>query len=512
MAMRTRGIQILLLSMMIFLCSSSCSSTFKRQPANESSAVAPSGLALDLEKMRADVMSRAVDSANCHSFFQSQLENLKEERLLEIPSDRAKAEASKIMNLTWQNRLQIHRELSRFTSCRTELRQLFFRLRSIEDLAADRYFGVSQSTGEMIGDFQNQPVPLIDNQFYSGYWGPSGGVETNPVDFRSGDLMVTRGVSFFSAALSNIPDHPSQLDHFVLIHRDDAGVLNTIESYAQTGGVSTFPMNYALKNENARIMLLRPKDAAVGARAAQIMIDAVSDGERNPNRRIGYDYKMDLENPKKMTCSAVTYWGYRRASGDQFEIPEERSSVSPKLKQIFTQTGIKMGPMLTAGDIELDTRFELVLEFRDLRLVQDGRIRDAVEQMIFKWMKEKKYRLWPTGSTIAIDALIYPLRPTRLWPLVKRVTGSPDFPPDMPKGFLKTLNQINDVSDILYKRLHDASEKSRRVTGWGLTMQQMYDELEAYRQEDLKKCDSRVGAYAHFHQRFGARPCSLPKR
>ncbi|CAN5511742.1 hypothetical protein BH10BDE1_BH10BDE1_13630 [soil metagenome] len=501
--------QIILVLLALALSPLACTSVDKKASAREPQSTP--GLLVDLLKLKTDIASNAVDAQNCHEYFQSQLQALQEERLQEIPFERAKHDSEKIMHATWQNRLAIHAGLSKYVSCRTELRQLFYRLRSIEDLAADRFYGEKQTTQNDLRDFQNQPIPLVDNDFYHGYLGSSGAVEKATVPFRSGDLMVTRGLSFFSAALSMIPDHPSQLDHFVLVHRDNTGKMQTIESYAQTGGVAAFPMDYALKNENARIMLLRPKDAALGAKAAQIMLDAVEEGERNPSKKIGYDFFMDLENPERMTCSAVTYWGFRRASNDEFKIPEEKSTVSPKLSQIFENTGIKQGPLLTAGDIELDTRFELLLEFRDPRLIQDGRIREVVEQSIFKWMKEYNYRLRPTLGTIAIDTLIYPLRPTKLWPVVRKVTGSPDFPLETPKGFIKTLKQLNDVSDVLYKRVYDATLKNREKTGWGLTQQQMLDVLDQYRVEDLKNCNSRGGGYAHFTSNFGAVPCSTKR-
>jgi hypothetical protein len=484
-----------------------CASMQKIEPAREPQS-AP-GLLSDLQRLHLDIESNAVDAQNCHPYFQGQLQTLREERIQEIPAERAKSESEKIMQTTWQSRLAIHKSLSKLVSCRTELRQLFFRLRSIEDLAADRFYGMKQTTQNELGEFQNQPIPLVDNEFYQGYLAPSGKVEKGPVAFRTGDLMVTRGLSFFSAAISMITEYPSPLDHFVLVHRDDqSGKLQTIESYAQTGGVAAFPMDYALKNENARIMLLRPKDAALGAKAAQLMLNAVDEGEKDPSKKIGYDYFMDLSNPKRMTCSAVTYWGLRRASGDTFEIPQEKSTVSPKLKQIFKNTGIKMGPMLTAGDIELDTRFELVLEFRDPRLIQDGRIREAVELSIFNWIKEKNYRLRATLGTLAIDTIIYPLRPTPLWPVVRSLTGSPDFPLDTPKGFVKTLKQLNDVSDVLYKRVYDATTKRRAETGWGLTQQQMLDVLEAYRVEDLANCEGTGRSYPQFTRAFGNTYCA----
>lgn len=462
----------------------------------------------DLEAMKSQIEINSVDAVNCHAFFKIKLAVLQEERLFEIPQSQAVTESEKIMRSTWQNRLAIHARLLKLASCRTELRQMFYRLRSIEDLAIDRQYLMKQTSAAEIVEFQDQPIPLVANEFYRGYLAASGLNERGPVVFQSGDLMVTRGPSNFSAILSSIQDYPNQLDHFVLINKSADGTLRTVESYAQTGGVAAFPMNQALKNENARIMLLRAKDQKVAAKASDIMLESVNEAAADPSKKIGYDFFMNLENPARMTCSAVTYWGLRKASNDKFVIPEERSTISPKLHQIFEQTGIKEGAMLTAGDIELDTRFELILEWRDPRLIQDSRIREVVAQTIFDWIKIKNYRLRPTFNTIAIDAIIYPLRPTSLWPFVMKVTGSPDFPLNTPKGFLKTLKQLNDIADVLYKRVRDAYEKQRAETGWGMTQQQMVTTLEGYRRKDLNACDSRGGGFPHFTGQFGAHPCS----
>lgn len=494
-----------LLLALLVLSTVRCTSVFKREPQSVPELLA------DLQKMKSDVESNAVDAQNCHVYFTTQLQTLQESRLSEIPKERAIADAEKVMLTTWQNRLAIHKRLEKLVSCRTELRQLFYRLRSIEDLAADRVFQAKQTTAAEIGEFQDQPIPLVDNDFFHGYLAPSGAIEKGPVPFQSGDLMVTRGPSNFSAILSSIQDYPNQLDHFVLINKDVKGKLRTIESYAQKGGVAAFDMDYALKNENARIMLLRAKDGATAAKASEIMLSAFNQGKTDASKKIGYDYFMDLENPKRMTCSAVTYWGFRRASNDKFVIPQEKSNISPKLAQIFDQTGIKKGPMLTASDIELDTRFDLVLEFRDPRLIQDSRIREVVAQTIFDWMKNKNFRLRATVATIAIDTLIYPLRRTSLWPKFQKLTGVADFPEDTPKGFIKTLRQLNDISDILYKRVYDAYAKSRAETGWGLTQAQMIEVLEEYRSQDLKSCNSRGGGFPHFSAQFGAFPCAIKR-
>lgn len=491
---------LILTTSLFIVILNSCSSHTVREP--QSITTIDTDLLSQLQTLDADLKIRQINSTNCHPYFQNALTSLQEDLLQKIPIQNADSMARQITELTWGIRLESHKQLSELTTCRTELRQLFFRLRSIEDMALDFVYRVPQLRATEIDDYQKQPTPLVDNEFFNGYLGPSGKLEKLPVDFQSGDLMVTRGPSFFSAALGLIADHPSQLDHFVLINKDTSGRLNTIESYADTGGVSRFEMGFALRNANLRILLLRPKDGQVGAKAAQIMMNRTLEADQDKRKQIRYDYVMNLEDEKRMTCSEVTYWGYRLASDGKFLIPEEKSTVSPKLKQIFDKTGISPKPMLTAGDIELDSRFDLVLEFRDPRLIQDSRVREGVMQSVFQWMKEKQYELRPTLSTLAINTIIYPTRRTPLWPFIRRVTGSPDFPTDTPKGFLKTLSMMNDVGDILYNKLDKENRRHRNKTGWGMTQNQMKDFLERYREEDLKKYESGSSPAPDFHFLF----------
>ena len=293
------------------------------------------------------------------------------------------------------------------------------------------------------------------------------------------------------------------------MHKDEVGKLETIESYAQTqpSGVQAFEMDYALKNENPRIVLLRPKDSKIGARAADIMSREAKAGKADPTKQIAYDYTMSFADDKHMTCSAVSYWGYYKASDGKFIIPEMRSTPNPKLTQLYSKTGINPEPMLTAADMELDSRFDLLLEFRDHRLISDSRLREAVAQSLFKWMSDLDYTIRPGFKSFVIDDIIFPLHKTKLWPMIKGLTGL-SIPPDAPEGFIETLDALNSISDVLYKRVFDENSKYFKQSGWNMTHNQMMAVLETYRQADYQKC--RSSGVTQFHQAFTSRTC-LPK-
>jgi len=489
-----------------------CSNLTKRSP--QSDPLPAPVLLTHLTDLTARVTAGEVQADNCHAFFQTQLGLATEESVQSWSLQQTENFSRSLAEATWQARLALHNNIPHYTGCRNDLRQLFYRLRAIEDLAVIRLSGAPQLHSSDIADYQKLPIPLVDNAFYGGYLGASGKFEDTKFEFHSGDIMVTRGGSQFSAVLSSVGMIPNQYDHFALVHQAPTGALSTIESYADVehDGVAHFDMDFALKNVNPRILVLRPKNAEIGAKAADLMMTRALEGERTakpgekPPVKIGYDYDMSFPTDQsRMTCTGVTYWGYKDASENSpqgpFVIPEERTIPRPELTDIYKATGIKPVPMLTGSDIELDSRFDLLVEFRDPRLIEDSRIRESVVQSMFNWMRDYNYHLKPTLKTLAIDLVIYPLRRTFVWQGFRRIFNIQDFPNDAPKGFVKVLTELNDIGDILYKRVYDANLAYRQTTGWSLTHDQMNKVLEDYRKADLERYLGRRGS--DFHSAFG---------
>jgi hypothetical protein len=301
------------------------------------------------------------------------------------------------------------------------------------------------------------------------------------LEFNSGDILLTRGISFFSAALSRIPDPVGQFSHFVLLHKDDKNNVNSIESYAQTGGVSTFSEAEALKNENSRILLLRPRDGKLGKAAADWMMAEIS------KRKIGYDFEMDIAEPNKMICAEVSYHAYRAASGNTFNLPESNSLVSKKLAGFVKKVGMKADIILSPRDMELDSRFEMIAEFKDYRILRDLRYRDAILSKIYQWMMDEQYELHNDILTGTLEYVAWPSRNTFLFPLMQKISFGkiPDIPPGTPRQFFATMAQLNQASEIIYEQLLLLDQQNIKNTGWHMTTQQLSSAIEKIRKEDL---------------------------
>lgn len=389
-----------------------------------------------------------------------------------------------VMHETWNLRLEINQNLAYLKNCEKSVRQLITLARGIEDLAG---FIQSQSpslTGAQI-DFQKQPVPMLENKSFYGYFTKNNRMLNQTLELESGDLLVTRGTSFFSATLSSITENPGDFSHFVLVHKNDQNQkIETLESYAQTGGIARYDLEFALKNENARILLLRPKFKPVAKKGAEYFYQQILAEEKKLKPRTKYDYNLDLTTEDKMTCSEIAYWSYLKASNGTIRIPESKSALPESLGPILDLAKIPRVPMLSPQDMEVDSRFETLAEFKDYRLVQDTRMRNAILRNIFSWVNNKNYKLHQSTKSFLLSYLIHPISRTPIWPMVKGFLNI-TIPKEAPKGFVRLLYQISDISENIYSKLSPLNSNQMKETGFPMTKPQMDLAIEKIRIDDL---------------------------
>lgn len=448
-------------------------------------------------------LQEARASLSCANIEQT-IQNLPEETLISDlqklePKDRAK-ELVLIQYHSWYLRIQLNTSLADFKSCEKSVRHLINATRGIEDLAGLIYTNTPQQKGADI-DFQNQPIPMKSAASYYGYFTKDGFMNSGSLDLDSGDLLVTRGTSFFSATLSSITENPGDFSHFVLVHKNDVdNKVETLESYAQTGGIARYDLDFALKNENARILWLRPKFKQVAYQGAEYFYQQILAEEKGLKPRTKYDYYMDLKTENRMTCSEIAYWSYLKASDGKILIPESKSNMPATLAPILDMAKIPKDPMLSPQDMEVDSRFEMLGEFRDYRLVQDSRMRDAILRGIFSWINTKNYILHHNINSFLLSYLIHPISKTPLWPMVKGMLNI-SIPKEAPKGFVRLLYQINDISEKIYTDLEQQNKQKMQTTGFPLTKTEMDQIIEDIRSKDLQAYQNHKKSKFHnyFH-------------
>lgn len=432
----------------------------------------------EIEDWKFKLNSRNLNANECSGELALLRSQITEGKLVLLSENEVKSQGDNTLQNLWQIRLRLHNQLPQLLNCREDILKTFHQLRQVEDLLGDRFYAEKPLDPGTI-DYSKVPVPFRDNDFYHGYLiRPE--MANQRLEFQAGDIMLSRGISFFSAALTRIPHPVGHFSHLALVHRDDAGKVNTIESYAQTGGVGIFSEVESLKNENARILLLRPRDRKLGKTAADLMMKEAQ------TKKIPYDFAMDINDDSKMICAEVSYHAYRRASNGKILIPQFNSKISGGLDNFVRDVGMRTEIILSPRDMEIDSRFEMIAEFKDYRILRDMRYRDTILTKIYEWMEKDKYELHHDAKTMVAEYVVWPLRKTPLFPLMRKF-GVPEIPPGTPKSFFVSMAQLNEVAEMIYAPLEKMDQDHVRSTGWHMTTQEIDQAVEKIKADDLDK-------------------------
>jgi len=147
--------------------------------------------------------------------------------------------------------------------------------------------------------------------------------------------------------------------------------------------------------------------------------------------------------------------------------------------------GAPGGKTFSPGDLENDSRFTLLGDFRDLRLTRDSRQKDAVLTKVVEWMDRDRYKLQKTLDS-RMAAPIWLIRKTALWPLIQKMLKIEDFSKEVPPRMMRTLILVTNVGEILLEAAQNAEKEFEAKTGVPMTYKQLYDVLEKYRSADAR--------------------------
>ncbi len=169
--------------------------------------------------------------------------------------------------------------------CNEELRKIFILLRDQEDYMA-LYSSLHDQVSKEDIAFSKQPTPLKEASIKYEKYVTSEGPQNNPIQFEDGDLLITRGVSWFSSIIANSSSNRNHFSHGVFITKDTNNKEGTVESYLTSGGVDRYSIKDALKNENARIQVYRVRIPGL----AKLASEYVQTHLANKDHKVGYDY------------------------------------------------------------------------------------------------------------------------------------------------------------------------------------------------------------------------------
>ena len=385
----------------------------------------------------------------------------------------------------WKIRLALHDQVKTSDdACVTEIRNTTRLFRFLEDFLAEIQQNVDGVDPASL-KFDQQKTPI--DEMAQGYFTQ----KVNQLNIQPGDVIIARGVSFLSAMVARLGDVDSQFSHVILVSENpETKAIETVESYVGKG-VGIYSRVEALRNENARLLVLRPVDQGLASRASSQMRTMVK--AHQGQNRIQYDYALDFQNHDTMSCAEVSQVAFLNASQGAFQLPE-RPSFLTHGKDLLKNLGVKEGKTFTPGDLEMDSRFEVVGEWRDLRLTRDSRLKDSILTKILEWMDKDGYALHHSFKSNLAKGLIWGARRTPFWPLFKMI-GIDDFSEEIPRSMVGTVALLNELANGMLIELKAADRKHEVKTGLSMTYLELYVELEAMRLADKTRENPVISKY-----------------
>lgn len=417
-----------------------------------------------------------ISSASCESQLQAIDKSVSSVDLSNHNMADLKSEGRDVLKRIWNFRLALHQKLPELnTDCQLIVRDLFHKLRDVDDYISDLIYSPSTLDSTDV-DFQKEETPIFNRKSYLPYY-VRPDLDKTPFEFRSGDIVLARGISFFSAIITQLSNNRSHFSHSFIVHVDNkTNKAQTIEAYVGKS-VDKYDISFALRNENVRLMVLRPRDKDLAERAANTALDLVS-------TKALYDYALDFEDPSELSCVEVLTESFKRASNKEIHVPLLPAKLDHKNSEFIERMNLKNGELITPDDLEIDPRFELVLDWKDGRLIRNSRYKDAVLSEVVRWSNDHHYSFHSTVKTFLATNVLLPLRKSPLGPLMEKIPFLPSIDPHIPKKTLEVMTALDQVSQILLDEIINADEEYSSQHMRPMTNKQLRDHLEKIRKED----------------------------
>ncbi len=365
-----------------------------------------------------------------------------------------------------------HEKLSR--DCSDSLRGTLWSIRGTEDIIHDDYYRNYKDS-----------VKFPDNTFSTGNIHVRKNPKFSQVDLKaelkSGDVILTRGNAYTSAAISNLGEFDTQFSHMSVVYRDPTGQLFTVEAHIEVGSFVR-PLQDHIDDKNFRAMIYRFDNEELAAKAAEFIYQKVKRAS-DTTGNILYDFGFDLDENKQLFCSEIVSHALDVASEGKVKIPLFQSSLIKRKVDFVRLLELRPDMSFIPADIEVDPRFTVVSEWRDAAKVKDSLQKDAVLQSMFRWHDAFGYRLVQASSR---DSLIYRnvAWPLRRVPFLKKYFVD-KLPLNMSRKLIGYFGVLNAVGELLQKKLSVADDKAIAERAMPLLKQERYTFLDQVRVEDL---------------------------
>lgn len=429
----------------------------------------PRSLGAGIRMLRAGIASPEFNARTCAPFLSAIYDNLWRASPAHFDLDEARRDAGALVREIFEAKLDLRRELARLEAaepvpaeCVAAIRRTMRASLFMSEYLAEHFLPAAREDRV----FSGAPPSLLVN--------PEFGTQ---LALQSGDVLLSRGDAFVSGAIARLGNVDGNFSHVAMVHVDpQTREVLTIEAHIEIGAVVA-PVERYLTDGKSRAQVFRHPDAGLAAEAARVMHDRVSRASAR-GRNVPYDFGMVMDGAgagAELFCSEVASLGFQIASGGRLRLPRYRTLLHMRNDAFLRAIGVAAEASFAPSDLEVETRFALVAEWRNLAKTQRSRMTDAVITHIYAAMEEKGYMLRNTAPDAIKRDLAYTAR--RL-PLFSALLAE-RFPRNMPRATLGMMLALDKTAAALLQRLERANAAQVARGGFAMTGAEMHATLRA---------------------------------
>lgn len=309
-----------------------------------------------------------------------------------------------------------------------------------------------------------------------------------------GDVFLIRGKSYVSAMIARIGDVEMQYSHLAIIGLDKKNEMVAVEALIPYGSKIT-PLNEWLNQMESRVVHFRYRDAKVAENSAKAAYELAQEYIDKNKQTIPYDFQMNAQDQSQIFCAELIENAFLKGSQYTVHLPEHKTLATKFKSTIFLKNmGIESDELFSPGDLEFDSRFDLVEDYRYLgkekssdeyTLLRKVRMQDAIIQSIYNWMITENYQF---VDNYIVKAKAYLAKTFRYLGFFEV-----KLPKHMPMDSLKTIVQFEEISAVLEKPLFEYEKEFYKLNGHSLHFQEMLMALNEFKKKECRTEGSALG-------------------
>lgn len=378
--------------------------------------------------------------------------------------------------------------------CFFNAKEVFKALRYAEDYFIEAYKEKIKESGLKKEAFEGKfPFLLVNPKFKF----------ENYHNLKSGDVILSRGNAYSSAAIARIGKSDYQFSHVSLIHKNKNQELETIQALIEVGSAVTSYSSFINEFNNRAVIFRYNEGEEIAKTASEIMYQKIMKYQIT-QKLIPYDFSMNYKNSEKLFCSEIISLGFKLAENSKDFLPKYKTQLESEMIPFLNNLGVPVNvqnineyDVFAPGDIQFEQKFDLVAEWRNPNRLEESRFKDFILTKIFEKMKTDHYKFDPSFKMDAKSKAIWTLRRT---PMVSMLLKK--VPLTLNSTQMETFMALEKVGEVLY----DYLEKRSNAYEFAMTPKQILIELEMYFKIDynlyLKNLKNKTSMNSTFHEIF----------